>query len=393
METGKDKAEWKSTATGRIDYVVGLLSNSENAEAIWWLEPIFSKHGSIADMHTVPFILAASWTTEDFDEILIWKLKSLAFTTSYPEFYFACSLNWVWQFRNLIKRAIELKIPDKSKEIIKEFEKAINKETWAKRVEKMSQFWSKYWTELVETITLNDGLIYADKNNDINKNDSQRYMESINWVYDDNEYSLKDEHRTAWDSVKNFWLYTFWSNKDLNSIATTTTWGFWWPWNWKITRKIFKSNFEALNAIKNNKSITEEKRKELFIETFKKFEESVSNTLWRFVWLDLKNSAMFKELKSKWLSLYEQYILEKWNEEKTKEDFYENMFYNFSLDWTEIKISTLEKTKFDESDWLLSNIIEKNKKAAEKTLEWKEYSANPMNNINKKTEEILNEAA
>ncbi len=406
-ETWKDKSSGMPTAAERINYTLGLIP-WEEAEFMGWMENIFWKHGPAVEMHMVPFILTASWLAKDFDPIIIQKLKGMAYTNIYPYLALNSSESGIKTYQNFIIESTKVKFWDNSVEY-----EAIKDAIWEKwkedRVKALRDFWNNYWNDLVETLNWNDWKNFAKINDDWNNDEEWKtkinnYLDSFWWIVSDTaDYWPKDDDIIA-ELSKNAWIYTYTGSKViLGKITADSGWNF---RNW-ISKTVYFTYIDYLKNIKNY-DIDEDRKKDLFKKVFSDLEKQVrwglAANINRFrenpTSDEIKNVPLLSSLVDENLIIYWNKFW-KWNDyDHFLNDSWEN-FNNWWVIWWN-SVETWEKVE----QW---NVIDKTKEGVDNTIQWKYNNRATLDNIalnnitqhdfwdswqniNKKTEEILDAA-
>lgn len=260
----------KATTSWRIDYFMWELWNLTFANAIGSLPKIFAKNDSAVDMHAAPFVLAISWFWKDLDQSLLNQLMDLAFTTPYTSLYFTKSEKEIKLYQKFIWKIIDTKYKD-NKWMKNAFDSMLKITNPWSRVDAIASFWNKYWDLLIDSITLKDWFVLANK--DIRE--FWDYYDALQWIQTDDEFVPKEDDIKIWIFDRSPVAMTWWL---VWKIQSDTVWGFWW----KVSKKIYKMYLSSLIDMKNNSNLDIEKKKKIFKTIFAKFENRVREVIWRF---------------------------------------------------------------------------------------------------------------
>lgn len=203
LEDGANKTWDMITLEGRISYCINELTAWWYANGLWALEKIWGKWWDVHDMHAIPFIITMTGISKNFPEKLLGKFLSWMWRgTPYTEIMFNKDSNSLKKFQKAMKEIVISLYWEGSSEL----DELLN--IWSD-VKKAYEFWNKYWEVITNRMTLKDGYIFVNKDENSALNS---YYEFLSDMQNDIEFSVKS------DDILNG-AYSYW-----NTPITLTSW-------------------------------------------------------------------------------------------------------------------------------------------------------------------------
>ena len=203
LEDGANKTWDMITLEWRISYCINELKSWWYANGLWALEKIWGKWWDVHDMHAIPFIITMTWISKNFPEKLLWKFLSWMWRgTPYTEIMFNKDSNSLKKFQKAMKEIVISLYWENSKQL----DDLLS--IWSD-VEKAYAFWNKYWEAITTRMTLKDGYVFVNKDENSALNS---YYEFLSDMQNDAEFSVKT------DDILNG-AYSYW-----NTPITLTSW-------------------------------------------------------------------------------------------------------------------------------------------------------------------------
>ncbi len=337
MDDWAMKAGNKITTEWRISYFLWELKNLGYANAVWAIDKVLWKNASSFEMNAVPFVLAVTEYSKNFDQVLLNKVMWMWFSSPFVTLLFNKDSDSLNLYSNFIRELIKDKLPEASED----FEAMKSMKNPEEKVKAAYKFWTSYWKTLNEYISLRDPYV-AMKSDENPVYDN--YYKFLRWVHSDPEFNVKDDDITIWVYEKNPIALSHWW---ITKISSDPTWGLWRP----TSKEIYMMYINELKKLRKydleENWVTEDQRKKVFKETFEFFSDYIKDVSWRFSKFEWEwNPIIDVMVNELWAWLYDK------DKYLDKQDYLEKSYYKFinhdnnkkinnTQDYTKTKISEL----------------------------------------------------
>lgn len=301
LEDGDTKAWNKSNVKARQDYFIWVLKWWEHANACGSIEKILWKNGSAYEMHFPSFILAVSWVTNDFHDVLNTKIGWLAYTSPYVLFLFAL---WKPSLTKMLHECIESLLQEETlwfpQDSLKLFHSIQSADNVKDRVERTEAFYKKYGEKLLPLLSWKSAFIYA------KKDENPAYWKYYSFIHDQLnswDYNLKNEYLDEW----RLWVWNTPISLFVDNHSMLDTYIQWTQPGWfrPPGKDVVEMYLKHMEDIRNETNLTSEEKKDTLIKLFTVVEEKVKSANGMYKWSkSYKNTEIYEVLSSHGVDIY-----------------------------------------------------------------------------------------
>jgi len=332
------------TFANRFNYFLANLWKWEDDRAIWALETVMWKNKwDPTLMNKGPFIMAMWGFAKDYDDVNIKRLVTLAWWSPYTSLYFAADKDAMDIYQKSIKKFFTDKW-QKSK--ADRLDYIINKWKRKDKAKDLANFWDENATELWKFLNYSDWTIPLKQWDSKEDKDwiYKGFFETVWAVFSDWEFEhTNGAYLKTWMYQKHSGAaYVWFKIWEDSNIRSDTGWGY----GPEESKKITEIYYNTLDWIKNNDSLTIEKKEKLFEMIYSKFEPTIRRSLWAFV--DKRNWEWGREINKNSEMLFmsdlrkHNFILKAWEDKNLSEDAFMKKAFNNFISWWIISKSDKE---------------------------------------------------